>query len=504
MVTYNVYFHPLSKFAGPWSAAATPFPFALRILNGHIVPWTTSLHRKYGETVRISPDELSFANPSAWRDIYGHRPQLPKALVSMGRSVNGVLPIIVAHVDDHTRQRKIVSPAFSDRALREQEYILHDYTDLLISRLHERVGSAIDICEWCQFTTFDIMGDLCFGDSFNCLEGAKYHPWMKNLFGSLKFGSMLTAFQYFPPMDAVVYWCIPKFVIAKAQKQYFYARDKITERMERETNRPDFMSYILQNNEKGYMTREEIDASVPILLLAGSDSSALTSTAALFYCMQNPQVMNKLRDEIEGAFASSSDITVEAASSLPYLHAVLCEALRFFPATPSAIPREVIAGGATICGHFVPEGVRLVLYPLRLDRNTDQSDPRRYPRENSFPPPPELCRSRLFPPRTLAPGCRFPIRCRSQRYLGAFCVRASKLLGQTVRPASGTLITGQHGLIFPRLAWAEMNMITAKLIWNFEFERTEGFDEDWANQKVFLGNARTPLMVRLKARVSQV
>ena len=402
MVVYNVYFHPLSKFAGPWSAAATPMPFALRILNGHIVPWTTSLHRKYGEVVRISPDELSFTNPSAWRDIYGHRPQLPKALVSMGRSINGVLPIIVAHVDDHTRQRKIISPAFSEKALREQEYILHEYTDLLISRLRDRTNLAINLCEWCQFTTFDIMGDLCFGESFKCLLDAKHHPWLKNLFGSIKFGNILTAFQYFPPMDAIVHWCIPEFVKLRVQKQFFFARDKISERIERETDRPDFMSYILQNNEKGYMTREEINASVPILLLGGSDSSALTSTAATFYCMQNPQAMKKLREEIDSAFASSADITVDTASSLPYLHAVLCETLRLFPAAPSAIPREVISGGVTICGQFVPEGVSPIPYPLHLNSILIPSDPRRYTIKNSIPSPPELRRPRIIPPRALA------------------------------------------------------------------------------------------------------
>ena len=46
-----------------------------------------------------------------------------------------------------------------------------------------------------------------------------------------------------------------------------------------------------------------------------------------------------------------------------------------------------------------------------------------------------------------------------------------------------------------------MNLIMTKLFWNFEFERAEGFDEDWTNQKVFLGNERTPFMVRLRSRI---
>lgn len=29
------------------------------------------MHEKYGEVVRIAPDELSFISPGAWNDIYG-------------------------------------------------------------------------------------------------------------------------------------------------------------------------------------------------------------------------------------------------------------------------------------------------------------------------------------------------------------------------------------------------------------------------------------------------
>lgn len=81
IAVYNVYYHPLSKFPGPKSAAATPLPFVRRLITGHWVEWTTSLHEKYGEVVRIHPDELSFISPSAWQDIYASRPQLPKSKI---------------------------------------------------------------------------------------------------------------------------------------------------------------------------------------------------------------------------------------------------------------------------------------------------------------------------------------------------------------------------------------------------------------------------------------
>jgi hypothetical protein len=32
------------------------------------------MHEKYGDVVRLAPDDLSFATKQAWKDIYMHRP----------------------------------------------------------------------------------------------------------------------------------------------------------------------------------------------------------------------------------------------------------------------------------------------------------------------------------------------------------------------------------------------------------------------------------------------
>lgn len=58
--------------------------------------------------------------------------------------------------------RKLLSHAFSDSALREQESILTGYFDLLVSRLKEESQNPdidkVDITSWYNFTTFDIIG----------------------------------------------------------------------------------------------------------------------------------------------------------------------------------------------------------------------------------------------------------------------------------------------------------------------------------------------------------
>lgn len=73
--------------------------------------------------------------------------------------------------------RKLLSHAFSDSALREQESILTGYIDLLVSRLKEQSQiptiDKVDIMSWYNFTTFDIIGDLVLGDSFRALENGQ-------------------------------------------------------------------------------------------------------------------------------------------------------------------------------------------------------------------------------------------------------------------------------------------------------------------------------------------
>ena len=66
--------------------------------------------------------------------------------------------------DDHARIRKLLSYAFSETAMREQEPILNSYFDLFISKLNDQVDEAVankvDMVSWYTYTTFDIVGSV--------------------------------------------------------------------------------------------------------------------------------------------------------------------------------------------------------------------------------------------------------------------------------------------------------------------------------------------------------
>lgn len=64
----------------------------------------------------------------------------------------------------------------------------------------------------------------------------------------------------------------------------------------------------------------------------------------------------------------------------------------------------------------------------------------------------------------------------------------------------GTKIT--DGLSPYRLAWAELRITMAKLLWQFDFELASSDDDWWNKQRTYLIWERLPLLINLKPRTT--
>jgi cytochrome P450 len=95
-------------------------------------------------------------------------------------------------------------------------------------------------------------------------------------------------------------------------------------------------------------------------MVAGSDTTAISLSAVLYYLLKTPSCMERLQHEIDtctGKGELSPNPTFKESQQMPYLQAVIKEALRLHPATGLPLERVVPEGGATISGHFFPENV---------------------------------------------------------------------------------------------------------------------------------------------------
>lgn len=369
---YNVYFSPLRHIPGPRLASATGIPYALHSRSGTINKWLQQLHDQYGDVVRIAPTEVSFiSGETAWQDIYGFRTGKHKNTGAYAKDetwfpkpLNGVYSIIVAGEADHARLRRNLSHAFSDKALRSQEPLIMGYVDLLIHRLQELAEQAkeVDIMRWYNYTTFDIIADLSFGEPLYCLRDSREHKWVGMVFKSIMGLSVISIrnkYALFRWYDRARGLFEDTQAPNRARKDFFLkSRAMVTKRLETETNRPDFFSFILANQEKDNraLTRDEMDSNATVFLVAGSETTATTLSGTTYLLLKNPAAYARLADEVRAAFTSSKDITIDAVNNLPYLLATLQEGLRYYPPVPTGFPRVVPGHGQQISGHYVPGG----------------------------------------------------------------------------------------------------------------------------------------------------
>lgn len=159
------------------------------------------------------------------------------------------------------------------------------------------------------------------------------------LFQSVRAISLNSSIRRYPWFQRVFKYLAPKNLLEQRKKFNMFVFERVGKRLEMDTDRPDIMSQIL-NHPKG-MTRDEIDSNANILLIAGSETTATLLSGCTYLLLKNPKKLKQLTTEIRNHFKSTSEITIESVSSMPYLLAVLAEALRYYPPNAAGFMRIV-------------------------------------------------------------------------------------------------------------------------------------------------------------------
>lgn len=444
---YRLYFHPLAKFPGPKMNAISSLPSVYSLLRGRLPLDNKRLHDKYGSVVRVSPNELAFNSLRGWEDIYGFkkdgRQPMHKDPIHVGSvdPLPGASTLTMSDDINHARQRRALSHSFSEKALREQEYIIHGYIDKLVENFHRMAGTGeeLNLVNWLNFTTFDIIGDLAFGEPFGCLDTGAFHSWVSLIYETVKVGALEQATRRIA--EAGGWWqttllnLIPDKVRQKRRDHLAFSREKVMQRLANEsTEHKDFIYYILKQKDKFNLHQNEIVLNGALFIVAGSETTANLLSGLFARLMWNPDKYRKLCEEIRSSFTTEDDITYEQTSKLPYLNACLEEGLRIHPPVPTGLLRTVPKAGDMIDGFWVPGGVSVSVSSWAASHN-----PANFRDCDSFIP---------------------------ERWLDdAYATDLKKAM----QPFS----LGPRSCIGKNLSYMEMRLIVARMLWNFDIVSTD-------------------------------
>ncbi|KAI0010209.1 cytochrome P450 [Xylariaceae sp. FL0662B] len=370
-------FSPLRGIPGPFWARLTDGWYFWRVWRGHFEEENIHLHQKYGPVVRYGVNRYSFDDPEASKIIYGHGSHFAKSSWYSAWVHSGQWTIFTdQNIARHSQNRKLYQSTYSMSSLMSYEGFVDECADIFLKRMGElsETGLSINMGHWFQCYAFDVIGAITYskrlgfldrgediGEVIAALEDLNVYASLVGIFPGLhypvsKLRDLLSGGQGKARTYVLNF---TKKCIAEHQSKT-RTEDAKPETPDNDKQPMDFLSkfYARHSANPEIFTMYHILVGCSSNMVAGSDTTAISISATLYYMLKHPRVFRKLRDEVDGLEKPSdwAPITFLEAQSMPYLQAVIKEALRLHPAVGLPLERVVPEGGATISGRFFPEG----------------------------------------------------------------------------------------------------------------------------------------------------
>ncbi|KEF53868.1 uncharacterized protein A1O9_10270 [Exophiala aquamarina CBS 119918] len=378
------YFSKLYSIPGPFTASITRAWRVREVYNGHVEKTEIELHKKYGPLVRTGPNEVITNDPKALEVFYGIGSKFPKAYFYRAFAQPDVWGINAFSALDnatHSRLARYISAAFSMTSIVELELYVDNSLAYFIGKLEEfaKSGVHVNMSQWFQWYAFDVVGELTLSTRFGFMEKGV------DIDGTTKVIDFFNGYATFVGQAFPYHWLLlgnplvrmflkaPAGVLIEVSK---FTAAEVKARQGRPTNRRDMLSRFLKAHEKhpAEFPMDDVLRTCSMTLTAGSDTTGIALSATLYHVLKNPKVYAKLKDEIDQAIDNrkvSTPSKFREIQELPYLQAVLKEAMRFHPSVADILPRVVSEGGCTIAGRFLPPGTRVGVNPYVLHRDKD-------------------------------------------------------------------------------------------------------------------------------------
>ncbi|OHW94810.1 trichodiene oxygenase [Colletotrichum incanum] len=346
---YNIFLHPLRNIAGLW------YSFAIFDRDRRrIVLSDASL----GPVVRITPEEVLINHIDAFTKIYSQGSKFDKAHYFYQPLVFQVDNLFtMCDRSQHAQDKRLLSHNFSKK------------------------GERFSLDDTFQYLTLDLRCEFAFGVSANALDSENFrHPIIETLelanhtiilvrglsYTQLNGNCLLPQMPQFPALPKIARLIpgLPDSTVRLAQVRLFVP-----------AIRPRISANIPIPFSDAHLVEEGV-----LMLVAGTDATAVSLATTMHYVLQQPELYEKLWEEVQHVIGDSRPLFNDL-DAFPLLDACIKEGLRLSCQVRARMPRVVPEDGWTFNGQFFKPGTIVSASPLFLMR-----DPTVLPSPETFNP----------------------------------------------------------------------------------------------------------------------
>ncbi|KAG2147464.1 cytochrome P450 [Suillus bovinus] len=335
--------------------------------------WATEYGVTYMIPSVLGQTRVVLCDPRAIAHFYARETwtyvQTPLSLAILESSIGKGL--LWSQGEAHKRQRKALTPAFSNAAIRKLTSVFYDSAYKAKGKWDSVIESSkdgdavIEVQNWCvafltlqvefliettqrmNHISLDTIGIAGFSHDFGSLDGK--HASVTEVFDTFGSNQQASAVNQVFILLASAFPIILN--IPNKRQDLFKKLGEtmgqisnellIRSRREKDLNMSEkdeeksIIGLLIKSEDQNtelHMSPEEVLAQMKVLLLAGYETTSISLTWALIELSQHPDVQIRLREEL---LAFGPDPTYDQLkANLPYLDAVVHEILRIHPPVP--------------------------------------------------------------------------------------------------------------------------------------------------------------------------
>ncbi|KZP07807.1 cytochrome P450 [Athelia psychrophila] len=465
-------FHPLANYPGPTLSKLSKLTLAWKMYCGRQHLYYQELHARYGDIVRVGPNELSINRADVIAPVLGNG-GLPKGVWWYNRTPAGSPLPLITHRDtaQHRARRRLWDRAFSTASVKGYDELVIKRTRELCEALEKRSGQVLDFSRWMGFFSYDFMGDFVFGAGFNMTETGSDETGIWECLDAMNIQTSVLAHI---PWSFTYQRLVPG-IGGPREKFLKIAREFVGKRIQRGSVTKDLFYHLTDEEglEPTKPTMPTVASDGSLAIIAGADTTSTTLSVLFYFLLIHPEQFQRLRAEIDQFFPDKADPTdFTKMVGMPFLNACINESLRLVPPVISGSPRCTPDGsqGSTVGPYYIPPGQQVITHFFSIHHN-----PAYFTDPDAFVP---------------------------DRWLPASAFASAPAVKHDVT-AFNPFSFGPMACVGKNLAMVELRAVTCALAQKFDMGRPEGFTVgEWERG---LGDAfvvtRPPLMLKLQTRM---
>ncbi|KAI3760782.1 hypothetical protein L1987_51181 [Smallanthus sonchifolius] len=280
--------------------------------------------------------------------------------------------IAFSQYGEYWRQVKSIAVLhlLSNKRVQSYQHVRDDEMSLMMDKILRADGLVVNLSELLISLTNNVVCRVALGRRYEGREFKKLLERTMELLGCFSVGSYIPSLRWVDQLSGLERKADR---VAKEFDEFLEGvLDEHCDKKDDGVEGRDLVDILLEfqrDNSKGFrLERDMIKAIIVDLFTAGTDTTFTSLEWAITELLRNPRAMKELQQEVLEVGQGRSVIAEDDLDKMPYLKAVLKEALRLHIPLPLLVPRESTQD-VKLLGYDIQSGTQVLINAWAIARD---------------------------------------------------------------------------------------------------------------------------------------